>query len=464
MVSRYLTASVLVLALGAPGARAASAFYITGAGDGHGIGMSQYGAYGYALHGWSYEEILAHYYQGTAIGVTNPSETVRVQITVGTPSFSGASAATGANGNTTQVSPSQNYKVRNSSKGQLQVYNQSGGRVATFNPPLSVSGPGPVYSAWHGWYRGALEFRPAGTSVQTVNAVDLEDYLRGVVSSEMPAGWSAQALEAQTVAARTYALTTSVNGNGYTLYSDSRSQVYRGVSGETSSTDAAVAATRGQIVTYQGKPAVTYYFASSGGYTEDIQNAWPGSTPEPWLRGVPDPYDDSGGNPYYRWSEQLSMSDAAARLGSLVNGTFQGIEVTQRGVSPRVVAAKVLGSGGTTAVTGPQLQGDFGLLSTYMSFSTISSTTSDPPALVRTRMGNAAVALESAGLTPRLGGEVLPAQRGMSVMVQRRVNGHWRTVRRAALGRGGSYSIGLTHPGRYRVVYRGLDGPGVSVG
>ena len=61
MFSRYLTASLVVLALGASSAQAASTFYITGAGDGHGIGMSQYGAYGYALHGWNYGLILAHY-------------------------------------------------------------------------------------------------------------------------------------------------------------------------------------------------------------------------------------------------------------------------------------------------------------------------------------------------------------------------------------------------------------------
>ncbi|HZU59775.1 MAG TPA: SpoIID/LytB domain-containing protein, partial [Solirubrobacteraceae bacterium] len=301
MISRYLTASLLVLALGAPSARAASELYITGGGDGHGIGMSQYGAYGYALHGWTYRQILAHYYQGTAIGSTDPSQIIRALIAVGNPSFSGASSAAGVNGHTTQLSSSQNYSVRNATKGQLNIYSQSGALVATFNPPLSVSGSGPVYSAWHGWYRGTLEFRPSGASVQTVNAVDLEDYLRGVVAAEMPASWSTQALEAQAVAARTYAITTSVNGNGYTVYSDSRSQVYRGVSAETSSTDAAVAATRGQIVIYQGSPAVTYFFASSGGHTEDIQNVWLGSTPEPWLQGVSDPYDDSGGNPYFRW-------------------------------------------------------------------------------------------------------------------------------------------------------------------
>src|SRR5579884_2399669 len=144
MISRYLTASLLVLALGAPPAQAASELYITGGGDGHGIGMSQYGAYGYALHGWTYRQILAHYYQGTAIGSTDPSQIIRALIAVGNPSFSGASSAAGVNGHTTQLSSSQNYSVRNATKGQLNIYNQSGARVATFNPPLSVSGSGPV--------------------------------------------------------------------------------------------------------------------------------------------------------------------------------------------------------------------------------------------------------------------------------------------------------------------------------
>jgi stage II sporulation protein D len=471
MFPRYLTASLLALALGgasalgpgASSAQAASTFYITGGGDGHGIGMSQYGAYGYAMHGSSYRQILSHYYQGTSIGSTNPSQTVRVLIAVGKPSFSGAGSAAGVNNHVTRLSSHQNYSVHNSSRGQLQIYNQSGSRVATFNPPLRVSGTGPVYSAWHGWYRGALEFRPAGGSVQTVNAIDLEDYLRGVISAEMPASWSSQALEAQAVAARTYAITTQVNGNGYTLYSDSRSQMYRGTAAETSSTNAAVAATRGQIVTYNGSPAVTYFFASSGGHTEDIQNVWLGSTPEPWLQGVPDPYDNSGGNPYYRWSKQLSMSSAAAQLGSLVKGSFEGVTVTQRGVSPRVVKANVVGTGGTASVTGSQLQSDFGLLSTDMSFSTISAAVRQRPR-AHTGLAGTAVALESAGIAPRLHGRVLPAAPGASVSVQRRVNGHWREVlRHVRLRSGGSYSAALAGAGLYRVVYRGLDGPAVVV-
>ena len=87
-----------------------------------------------------------------------------------------------------------------------------------------------------------------------MEAVGLDDYVRGVISAEMPSGWSPQALDVQAVAARTYAITTDVSGSNFDLYPDTRSQMYRGVAAETPSTDAAVAATRGQVVTYAGRP------------------------------------------------------------------------------------------------------------------------------------------------------------------------------------------------------------------
>jgi stage II sporulation protein D len=450
------------LCASASASQAASTFYITGAGNGHGIGMSQYGAYGYALHGWTYRQILGHYYQGTGIGTTSTSQLVRVLVGTGNygpPTFTGASLATAprAGNQTVNLSTTLRYWMKALSGGNVALYDTSGQRLISVRPPLVVSGPGPLDFSGHGHYRGSFEFRwEWGLMVQTVNAVDLEDYVRGVVSAEMPASWSGQALEAQAVAARTYAITTSVSGNGYTLYSDTRSQMYEGVAAETPSTDTAVANTRGQVVTDSGTPAATYFFASSGGYTESVQNVWLGSSPEPWLRGVPDPYDDTGGNPYYRWSESMSMDTAAARLGPLVKGNFEGITVTRRGVSPRVVTATVNGSGGTTEVTGPQLQGIFGLLSTHMSFSTISTIASPPRATGDFR--------RLAMTTPALQGYVRPAAPGAVVDVQELVGGHWRTITQAPLGAGGRYSVRVGVAGRYRVVFGGLGGPVVSVG
>ena len=188
-----------------------------------------------------------------------------------------------------------------------------------------------------------------------------------------PRAGRAQALQAQAVAARTYAITTGVGAAGYDLYSDTRSQAYGGVGAETAPTDAAVTATAGQVVTYAGKPVVTYFFASSGGHTESVQNVWAGSTPEPWLTGVPDPYDSAGGDPYHQWTRRLSLAAAQARLGAQVRGNLLGITVTQHGSSPRILRAVIAGTAGPTTVTGRRCSRVFGLPTTYAAFTAITA-------------------------------------------------------------------------------------------
>ena len=429
----------LALALtGVPAARAATVLYIRGGGDGHGIGMSQYGAYGYALHGFTYQEILAHYYQGTSLGTTNPQQTVRVLLATGSASFSAATSVAGEPH--TQLDPSLTYDVTALRNGRLQVTTAGGQSVGSFNAPLTVSGPAPLDVPQLGTYRGSLQFSPDGGGVDTVNVVGLDDYVRGVVSAEMPSSWAPAALEAQAVAARTYAITTSVGATNYDLYSDTRSQVYQGVSAETASTDAAVAATAGQIVTYAGRPAVTYFFSSSGGWTESIQDAWPGSSPQPWLRAVPDPYDGAGGNPYHRWARQLPIASATRALSGLVLGRLLGIVAHHDGRSPRVVTADIVGTGGTSTVSGAQLQGAFGLSSTNASFTTV--TTQDPHG--------------------SLTGSIYPAPRpGVTIAVQQLAHG-WHTVSKLALSSIGSFATTVA-PGRYRIAYGPLRGPAVTV-
>jgi stage II sporulation protein D len=233
------------------------------------------------------------------------------------------------------------------------------------------------------YYTGtALGTAPAGTQVRvlmggTVHKVALETYVRGVISAEVSASWPLAALEAQAVASRTYALTAHAGGTKFDVYADTRSQVYRGVAAQTPQTDAAVADTAGQIVTYEGRPAITYFFASSGGRTENVEDSFIGSKPEPWLRGVADQYEQGD---EHTWKTALSMTAAGARLHGLVRGTFQGIEVTKRGFSPRIVSAYVLGSGGRTVVSGPDLAARLGLFSAWAYFSTRngSSVTPEP--------------------------------------------------------------------------------------
>jgi stage II sporulation protein D len=456
-----------MLALAGP-ASAASTMYVTGGGYGHGIGMSQYGAYGYALHGWSYGQILGHYYTGTAIGQTDSGQIVRVLLGSGSAAFAGATHA-GAK----QLNPSLTYRVRPNADGSLTLVNQSSGkRAGKFPAPLAVTGPGPLSVAGLGAYRGSLEFRPNGSGgVYTVNAVGLDDYVRGVIAAEMPSSWAPEALKAQAVAARTYAITTDVAGSFYNLYPDTRSQVYRGVATETPASDAAVAATSGQIVTYDGAPAVTYFFASSGGHTENIEDAWPGATADPWLRGVADPYDGAGGDPYHRWVRQLSLTAAAKHLGGLLKGKLIGIKVTQHGVSPRIMSAVVVGTGGSTIVTGGQLQGAFDLLSTWARFTTISCSVGPTPAAGPGHVSGDLEVIaqmkrafgQMANASPTLRGSIFPAGKGAPLTIEVRAGEGWRRTDLVRLGPGGTFAVRVAGAGVYRVVYRGLDGPSVSV-
>jgi stage II sporulation protein D len=184
---------------------------------------------------------------------------------------------------------------------------------------------------------------------------------------------------------------------------------------------------------------VTYFFASSGGHTESIQNVWPGATPEPWLTGVPDPYDAAGGDPYHSWGSQMSVGTAQRKLGSLVRGTLTGIDVTQHGLSPRILTAQVVGSRGVVSVTGAQLQDSFGLLTTDATFPTITSTAS----------------------SRELGGSLFPAPARGTVTVQQLTGPGWRTIGHATL-EAGRFTAPLATAGRYRITYRSLGGPAVN--
>ncbi|MET0818100.1 MAG: SpoIID/LytB domain-containing protein, partial [Solirubrobacteraceae bacterium] len=239
-----ITLALVVALSAAAAADAAKRFTIRGAGFGHGVGMSQYGAMGYALHGWGYAAILAHYYSGTALGVLTEPREVRVllQSTSGWASFSGASRAAGRT-----LAPRKTYIVRGRAGGQVQLLSRRRRALATVPAPLRVTGPGLLTlrgragnGRTNGTYRGALEVRP-GTfgGVNAINALPVDDYIKGVIPLESPASWPIEALKAQAVAARTYALTTSKGGDGFEQYPDTRSQVYGGASAEQSTTNAA---------------------------------------------------------------------------------------------------------------------------------------------------------------------------------------------------------------------------------
>ncbi len=460
------------LSCAAGASKANGTFEIRGGGFGHGIGMSQYGAMGFAQHGWDYPAILAHYYQGTSLGKVSDS-TVTVLLGQGGATFTGASAANGR-----KLKPSKHYGVLVTGA-KLELI--SGGQTTgPFTAPLKVTGHA-LTVIGKGEYAGSLEFYPSGSGgVLTVNAVDLEDYVRGVVAEEMPASWPQQALDAQAIAARTYVLADNPVSSEYDVYSDTRSQMYGGISAETATTDAAESATSGQVVENAGLVVPTYFFSSSGGHTESIQNVWLGVSPATYLVGVSDPYDDSDDNPYYRWSDKLSLSSAARRLAGLYRGTFEGIKVLSRGLSPRIISAAVIGSQGRSTVSGASLQEDLDTDSTWMSFTTVTVKGSSSPRSgaassgVTPTPGASAAPTQStsggAGITalarmPRrvVSGSIFPASRGAVVKVQLRSGGRWVSVGMTHVGSGGAYALRVFAPGAYRAVYDGVAAPSVTL-
>jgi stage II sporulation protein D len=451
--SLAVTFSLLVLAAPAS-ADAAVRHVIKGAGFGHGIGMSQYGAYGYALKGSKFEGILAHYYKGTRL-TSAPTRPVRVLLQPNDP-YIRVRGATSVGGRALKAD--RTYVARESG-GQIVVSTASGKRVARVGngarfegaEPLRLLGPA-LNFVTSGLYRGAIELRTEGSGVNAINVLDLDTYVRGVVAGEMPSSWPLEALKVQAVAARTYALATRKTTGLFDQYPDTRSQVYRGVTGESVRSDAAVRATAGRILTYGGVPAVTYYFSTSGGHTENVEYSFVGSLSKPWLVGVPDPYDTQ--SPYHRWQVNTSAAALDNALGA--PGSFKRVQVLDRGVSPRVVRARVIGSKGTTVLTGPTIRSRLGLRDTWFTFVRVTSSA------VRPRSARPA-AWGRRFTPPALAGEYSPAPKRRVLVLERRVAGRWREVGRVKTTATGRYRVEIGRAGAYRVRAGTVAGPDVPV-
>jgi stage II sporulation protein D len=348
-------------------AQASPVLVIEGAGDGHGVGMSQVGAKGLALHGYSARQILSHYYTGTSLSRLAGGRLVTVLLQSGLPSvvLSGASRA-----GSRRLNPAETYILRAASGGRVMLASSRGRPLTRLATPLALRGQAPLTlggaalsGVINGRYRGSFELTESGRRLDVINRVGLESYLKGVVPAESPASWPAAELRAQAIAARSYAI-TSTPQQGFDLYADTRSQQYGGYNAETIATDDAVSATLGEVVTYAGKPITTFYFASSGGETESVQDAFAGAAPEPYLTAVLDPFDATRFGP-----ETMGLQAAQRKLRGIVRGKLESIVVTRRGISPRVLAADVVGTAGTATVSGETLAAALGLPSTWDCFS-----------------------------------------------------------------------------------------------
>ena len=394
-----LAALVLALALAlAPGAGAGSLFVVTGKGWGHGVGMSQYGAYGFAQNGWAYDGILAHYYPGTALGPAPVAE-VRVLLAARKKARIGSDAPfrlTDAGGAAYEL-PAGVYELGP----ELQV--DVGGQLVTLASPARFE-PGDAPLAAGRPYRGAIVLWSDGARVKVVNHLGLEQYLYGVVSREVPADWPPEALKAQAVAARSYALAGLAGAGEFDLYDDVRSQVYGGIQAEDPRTTAAVDATAGQVVLFEGQVAQTFFFSTSGGRTAAAADVW--GEPFPYLVPVDDPYDTL--SPYHQWGPLLLTGRQLAKaLGPLAPKSVRDVAVAVDS-SGRVASATLVGNAASTQVSGIDMRRLLGLRSTWFGVGVLTLEATASAIVFGDKVALAGVArgLDGVGLERKLPGGV----------------------------------------------------------
>jgi SpoIID/LytB domain protein len=351
-----------------------STITIVTAGWGHGVGMSQYGAYGAAKAGLDYSKILAFYYPGTTQAKLAANETLRVWIKGDTDRALNFAVATGLtvrdSAGKTKVLPTSSkyreWRMTFSGTSRKLSYKNSAGKWVTYNTGLNAKKIWYVYNTsskvvtvklpgYSRKYRGEMGLAYNGGSPITVNKVTMEDYLRGVVPSEMPASWSTEALKAQVVAARSYAARYKQNLKGkksYDICNTTACQVYYGASNEDSRTDAAIKATAGIVLKYQDTIAYTMFSSSNGGYSAKGDY--------PYLTAHEDPYDDDMLNQYRLYT--FTSAQIQKKFPSI--GTFKSITLTRDGAGQfggRVTKATITGSKGSETISGSTFKSTFGL-------------------------------------------------------------------------------------------------------
>ena len=403
---------------------ATTTVFVTGRGYGHGVGMSQYGAYGMARNGSSFGAILRFYYPGTELGKA-PVAVVRVLLADAAPTVSISSAAPfvaidgtgkswalpageivldttlslpiGDAGALLPVAGPIVFKPRSAAlalggkrfRGSLKVGLMPQApptpTIAAILAPLPATAPAvttPTATTPTATTPAPASIPPVAGSLppavapapasglRVVNRVGLEAYLAGVVPREEPAAWPAAALQAQAVAARSYALAHRAVDENFDLYADERSQVYGGIAAEQPATTAAVKATAASVLLYAGRVADTLFSASNGGRTMSAAEAYPGNPdPPPYLVARDDPYD-AAASPYASWGPvavPAATIEAALGLpGTLVDLTIDSSSFTR----PTEIVA--ITSAGQVRITPARLRAALGLRSSWVDLGVLS--------------------------------------------------------------------------------------------
>jgi stage II sporulation protein D len=393
------------LTVGDPSPYHLSGFLFNGRGNGHGLGMSQWGARGRGSAGEDYKQILAAYYQGSSIDSRDTSAQVRIALTHGTIDLRRQWARLFGPfpmiaGPVTVDSPALQlgagdllgFSANPAGRPQFFVVPAGGqpGSPVVFSQTLTIRATSPAgirtnlmesmggdfrSGAEQRRYRGVLQVVPkGGANVLPISILPLEDYLKGVVPAEMPPSWGEEALKAQAVAARTYAL-RKIQGGGhgdFDLEGNEYDQAYNGSTEERVASSSAVDATRGQVLTSGGRLIDALFMASGGGHTENSEFGfirWDhGLKPAvnlPYLRGIADPADRAPSwqvGPFSPPSAATVLRDAGEDIGD----RLLGIDVLQKGPSGRVLGLRLRGSRLTVEISGPYLRYLFGLPDTLV--------------------------------------------------------------------------------------------------
>ncbi|MFL5775664.1 MAG: SpoIID/LytB domain-containing protein [Chloroflexota bacterium] len=357
-----------------------------GRGWGHGVGMSQYGARGRALAGQPAADILAHYFAGTAIAFVDPATLVRVLLLDkftptataplvahgrgGTWSIDGVAKTFPADAKLTLARTSAGastftLRVVSSAGSELHRATVSGGvwlRPVAGSTVLQLDSKPSSFDT----YRGILRIKLT-TTARVINVVGLDSYLRGVVPVEMPPSWPTEALRAQAIAARSYAVyRVHPSAGTFDVYDDTRSQVYRGVEAEAAAGNAAIAATPGALLKSGSAVANALFHSTGGGATENNEFAFVAASgkivagPVSYLRGSSDRAPDGNAYdaaaPFATWKtasytrnalDGIFGADARTAVGTAIS-----LDLSRRGVSGRLISVTLTGSLGSKTVSG----------------------------------------------------------------------------------------------------------------
>jgi peptidoglycan hydrolase-like amidase len=316
-----------------------------GHGWGHGVGLGQWGAKGMALAGLNYRFIDQHFYTGTTWASLDTAHTpIHVAVLWGTATYRvvpSGPAQLVVGGRVTNLAPGQTISLAPSGGVQKIVPTSAATR-------MTVYGPSGRYHA----YRGTIVAQPSGGLLYIINVLPIEDYLRGL--GEVPSSWPLEAIKAQIVAARCYALTHMGSTGLYDVDDTTQFQVYRGIDSESGSQNAAVDQTAGQVLMSGGRVIEAFFSASDGGHTANVSDVFGGSLATyPYLRGVLDPWDIVA--PRHTWYTGVytyaalepvffTSADVAAY------GRLRGLDLRDRDASNRLNTVGLIGTRGVKRI------------------------------------------------------------------------------------------------------------------